>query len=99
MSSRQIGERLGIGDDRVRQVAREHGIGIRADAVLGRARRLDSNRIARETVHALEGLAMGVELADPAGLDPAEAAAWAASMTRSIRVLSKFLRQVKETIR
>jgi hypothetical protein len=99
MSSRQIGERLGVGDDRVRQVARAHGIGIRADAVLGRTRRLDSNRIVRETVHALEGLAMGVELADPAGLDPAEADGWAASMTRSIRVLSKFARQVKETIR
>jgi hypothetical protein len=100
MSSRQIGERLGVGDDRVRQVAREHGVTIRADAVLGRARRLDPNRIVRETVHALEGLAMGVELADPAGLDPAEAAAWAASMTRSIRALSKFARQMKEvTIR
>ncbi len=99
MSSRQIGERLGIGDDRVRQVAREHGIDIRADAVLGRTRRLDSNRIVRETVHALEGLAMGVELADPAGLDPAQAAEWAASITRSIRVLSKFVRQMKETIR
>ena len=72
---------------------------IRADAVLGRARRLDSNRIVRETAHALEGLVMGVELADPAGLDPAEAAEWAASMTRSIRVLSKFVRQMKEAIR
>ena len=99
MSSGQIGERLGIGDDRVRQVAREHGIGIRADAVLGRARRLDSNRIVRETAHALEGLVMGVELADPAGLDTAEAAEWAASMTRSIRLLSKFVRQIKEAIR
>ena len=99
MSSGQIGERLGIGDDQVRQIARQHEIDIRADAVLGRARRLDSNRIVRETVHALEGLAMGVELADPAGLDPAEAAEWAASMAHSIRLLSKFLRQVKEAIR
>jgi hypothetical protein len=96
MSSRQIGERLGISADRVRQVAREHEIDIRADAVLGRARRPEAGRIVRETVHALEGLAMGVQLADPAGLDPAEAARWAASMTRSIRVLSKFLRQMKE---
>jgi len=98
MSSQQIGDRLGISDDRVRQVARGRGIDIRADAVLGRTRRLDPNRIVRETVHALEGLAMGVELADPAGLDPAEAAEWAASMTRSIRTLSKFIRQMKETI-
>jgi hypothetical protein len=99
MSSAQIGERLGIGADRVRQVAREHGIDIRADAVLGRTRRLDSNRIVREAVHALEGLAMSIELADPAGLDSAEAGEWAASMTRSIRALSKFARQIKESIR
>jgi hypothetical protein len=99
MSSRQISERLGIGDDRVRQLAREHSIGIRADAVLGRTRRPDSARIVRETAHALEGLALGVEFADPAGLDPAEAAAWAASMTRSIRTLSKFARQLKEQTR
>jgi DNA-binding CsgD family transcriptional regulator len=98
MSSRQIGERLGIGGDRVRQLAREHGISIRADAVLGRTRRPDSTRIVRETVHALEGLAMGVALADPAGLDPDEAAGWAASMDRSIRQLSKFVRQMKERI-
>jgi hypothetical protein len=99
MSSQQIAERLGIGEDRVRQVAREHSIDIRADAVLGRTRRPDSARIVREAVHALEGLAMSVALADPAGLDSAEATEWAASMTRSIRALSRFARQVKESIR
>ncbi len=83
----------------MRQVAREHGIGIQADAVLGRTRRPDSSRIVRETAHALEGLVMGVELADPAGLDPAEATEWAASMTRSIRALSKFARQIRESTR
>jgi hypothetical protein len=99
MSSQQIGDRLGIGGDRVRQAAREHGIEIRADAVLGRTKRPDSGRIVLEMVHALEGLAMTAELADPAGLDSEQAAEWAASMTRSIRALSKFLRQVKESIR
>ncbi|HEV8275674.1 MAG TPA: hypothetical protein VGQ26_08255 [Streptosporangiaceae bacterium] len=99
MSSAQIGEQLGIGEDRVRQFAREHGIDIRADAVLGRTRRPDSSRIVRETVHALEGLALGVGLADPAALDPAEAAAWAASITRSIRALGTFARQLKGQIR
>jgi hypothetical protein len=99
MSSWQIGERLGIDDDRVRQIAREHAIDIRADAVLGRTRRPDSNRIVRETAHALEGMAMGVALADPAALDPTEGAEWATSMTRSIRQLSTFVRQIKETVR
>ena len=99
LSSAQIAERLGVGGDRVRQIAREHHITIRADAVLGRTRRLDSNRIVREAVHALEGLAMSVGLADPAGLDPDQAAAWAASMTRSLRALRKFARQIKESTR
>jgi hypothetical protein len=99
MSSRQIGQRLGIAAERVRQAAREHRIDIRADAVLGRTWRHDSNRIVRQTVHALEGLTMAVELADPVGLDPGEATEWPASMSRSIRLLSKFLRQVKETLR
>jgi hypothetical protein len=95
MSSRQIGERLGIGADRVRQVAREHGIDIRADAVLGRTRRLDSNRIVRETVHALEGLAMAVELADPGEINPGETPEWVASVARSLRLLRKFFRQIE----
>jgi hypothetical protein len=99
MSSAQIGDRLGVSGGRVRQVAREHGISIRADAVLGRTRRPDPNRIVREMAHALEGLAMSAELADPAGFDPSQAAEWAASMARSLRVLNKFLRQVKESLR
>jgi hypothetical protein len=99
MSSAQIGERLGIAEDWVCRLAREHRIGIRADAVLGRTRRPDSARIVRETAHALEGLVLGIKLADPAGLDPAEAAGWAASITRSIRALSTFARQLKEQTR
>jgi hypothetical protein len=96
MSSHQIAARLGISSQRVRKIAREHDIEIRADAVTGRARRPDSTRIVRETAHALEGLAMGVQLADPAGLDPAQTAEWAASLARSIRVLARFARQLKE---
>jgi hypothetical protein len=96
MSSDQIAARLGIGDARVREIAHEHGIEIRADVVTGRPRRHDPNRIVRQTAHALEGLAMSVQLADPAGLDPGQASEWAASLSRSIRVLSKFARQLKE---
>jgi hypothetical protein len=96
MSSPQIAARLGIGDQQVRQIAREHGITIAADVVTGRTRRHDPDRIVRQTAHALEGLAIGVQLADPAGLDPGQAGEWAASLSRSLRVLAKFARQVKE---
>jgi hypothetical protein len=99
MSSRQIASLLGIGGHQVRDIAREHGIAIQADAVVGRTRTPDANRIVRETAHALEGLAMSVQLADPADLDPAEAAEWAASLARSIRALSQFLAQMRKAIR
>ena len=36
------------------------------------------------------------QLADPAGLDPGQAGEWASSLSRSLRVLAKFARQVKE---
>jgi hypothetical protein len=99
MTSRQIAERLGIKDARVRAIARQHQITIRADQVVGRARRLDSTRIAREAVHALEGLAMSVPLADLAQIDPALVPEWTASLARSLRVLGRFARQLKEVPR
>jgi hypothetical protein len=96
MSSPQIAGRLGISDQQVRQIARAHGITIAADLVTGRIRRHDPDRIVRETVHALEGLAMSVQLADPAGLDPGQTGEWVASLSRSLRVLARFARQLKK---
>jgi hypothetical protein len=95
MTSRQIAARLGVSDQRVRQIARAHQITIRADAVAGR-RRLDSTRIAREAVHALEGLAMSVQLADLTEIDPAQVPEWTTSLARSLRTLGRFARQLKE---
>lgn len=96
MSPEQIGDRLGLAAAQVRQIAARHGITIPADALPGTRRQFDANRITRQTVHALEGLAMGVELADIAAIDPAEAGAWAASMDRSLRVLRRFARQIRQ---
>jgi hypothetical protein len=98
MSSRQIAGLLGIDAHQVRDITREHGMDIPADAVVGRTRRPDANRIVRQTTHALEGLAMSVALADPADLDPEQAAEWAASLGRSIRVLTRFLAQMRKAI-
>jgi hypothetical protein len=98
MTSRQIAGRLGVDARQVRGIAREHGIVIPADVVVGRTRRPDANRIVRHTTHALEGLAMSVALADPADLDPAQVAEWAASQARSIRVLTRFLAQMRKAV-
>jgi hypothetical protein len=95
-SSRQMADLLGKRDNAVRQIAREHSIGIPADKVVGRTRHLDSNRIVRETVHALEGLAMGADLVTPAELDTAQIPAWTASLTDSIRVVNRLVKTMKE---
>lgn len=95
-TSRQIAGLLGIRDDAVRRLAREHGISIRADDAVGRTRRLDSNRIVRETANAMEALATGAGLVSPAELDKAQIPGWASSMTASLRELSQLVKAMKE---
>lgn len=98
-SSRQISARIGTLTQTVRDIAREIGVEIHADIVTRRARRHDSNRIVRETVHALEGLALGVQLVDPDELDARELAAWTGSLTTSTRALNRLIKQMKELTR
>jgi len=98
-SSSQIAQELGMHLGSVQHVVRKYGIDVLADRALGKSRRrIDPNRVVRETVHALEGLAMGVGLIidDLNELDPAEVANWATSLTESIRTLNRFVRQIKE---
>jgi hypothetical protein len=96
-SSRQMSELLGMRDDGVRKIARETGVTITADAVIAGTRTHDSNRIVGEAVHALEGLAMSVQLVNPDDLDPAQIGDWLTSLTSSIRVLNRLIKTMKET--
>jgi len=98
-SSRQIAQRLGVSDDLVRRTAREQGFEIAADAVLGRDRRIDSNRVVSETVGAMEGIASGLQLVSPEDLDVAQASEWVASLTESTRAVNRLIRQLRELTR
>jgi len=89
-------EKVGVAEERIREIARAYNIEIPADKVMGKTRRHDSNRIARETVNALEGLAMGADLIDYADIDQGEAAHWATSLDESLKVLNRFRKQIKE---
>jgi hypothetical protein len=95
-TSRQIAGLLGIRDDMVRRIARQRGISIRADDAVGRTRRLDSNRIVRETANALDALATGAGLVSPAELDKMQIPGWASSMTASLRELTQLVTAMKE---
>jgi len=95
-SSRQMSGRVGVSEETVRLIARDFGLTIHADKTMGKTRRHDSNRIAQETVNALEGLAMGVDLIAYDGLDRETAAHWATSLDASMRTLNRFRKQIKE---
>ena len=100
-SSEQIGARLGILDGTVRRIARADGISIPADEALGARTRkkIDSNRIVRETVAMLEGLDMGLQLVNYDDLDPAEIESWVTSLGDSIRVLTGMKKQLTQRMK
>jgi hypothetical protein len=96
-TSGQIAEILGYsGADGVRQIARDQGIAIPADAVMGRSRKsIDSNRVVRETVTAIEDLVSGLDLATVDELDASQIGHWADSLNASIRTLNRLIKQMK----
>ena len=97
-SSRQIASEVGMSEEGLRSGARREGIAFPADKAIGRTRRLDTNRVIREAAIQLEGVVMGLELINPADIDPEEAQAWVDSLTRSIKALSKARNTIKESI-
>ena len=97
-STPQIARDVGMSEGGVKHGAKMRGIDIRADRVVGRTRRLDSNRIIRESVDALENIVNGLTLVNYDDIDLEEAQTWADSLTKSISALSKANRQIKESL-
>ena len=95
-ASAQIARELGVGESGIRQGARDRGIDIRADRVLGRIHRLDSNRIIRESASALENIISGLALINPDDIDPEEAQQWTDSLTASRDALSKAIHKIQK---
>jgi ParB-like chromosome segregation protein Spo0J len=95
-STRQIAATMGLHEGTVKNICRDFDIDVSADKIFAKTRRLDSNRIATNTVTALEGLVTSVDLIDYNTLDRAEAQHWATSLTDSLRALDKFAKQIKE---
>lgn len=98
-STRQIAPMVGIGERAVYDIQRDHQIEIPADRYVKRTRRIDTNRIISEAVSALEGIAMTLDLVNPADIDQEQARTWLNSLTESLQALSKAKRQIKESMR
>ena len=98
-TSRQIAEAIDVAPGSFTEFKKRHGVTVPADAVVGKTRHHDANRMVTETVHTLEGVAMTVGLVgDPtdAGLDAQLIEGWVTSLRSSLTVLTQFSKQLKE---
>lgn len=91
----QIAAALGVGREYVFRLANENGITL-PDHITGKSRKIDSNRMVRETVTAVEGAAFGLNLIELDQLDPAEIEGWVISLSDSLKSLNSFNRKLKE---
>lgn len=89
-ASDQIAEAIGLGPERVRELANKAGIRL-ADVVTGHRPKLNIHRVIEETVSTLEGLALGLRTIDGARLDceAEEARQWVNSIDASLRVIGR----------
>lgn len=95
MTSPQIAARIGIGANHVRRMARAANVEIPADAVLTRSIRPTSERIVRETAQVLDGLAVGIAMADASSLSIELIQEVKASYGASLRTLNSFMRKMR----
>lgn len=95
LTTRQIAKSLELSETRVRTICSEQGIDIPADAVVGKTRRIDSNRIVEETVIGLDGSVMALGMVEVADLDAAQIDGWVTSLGESLKVLTRFRNQLR----
>lgn len=90
----QIAKALGIGVEQVRQLMHDAGIRIRMQKA-GRA--IDSNRIVRESVATLSGIAQGLSLVRHLGIDATEAQELRSELVsamKAVRALDAILKEL-----
>lgn len=97
-TSHQISSEIGLGAARVRGIARDHDITIRADEVRGkRSRQINHDRVLDNVTESLEVAAIALRDIDPDQLDKEEAVERLDSLTTSIKALAKAMQKIKES--
>lgn len=91
-----IAERLGIGESAVKKIAKDMGLVVTADTVMGRIHRRthDPARAVEAAVADLDALVWSLDRVDPAGLDPSQAAEWAAQLRQYARSIERASRRI-----
>lgn len=100
-TSRQIAHQLNITAERVRELARRHGVEIPADRVMGKTKQIDPERVVRETVYSLEGLRQGLNLVsaeDMDGFTSEQVREWLSSLNESLRCLRHLVKELNQRV-
>lgn len=102
LTASQIAAEVGLTEPTVRTYAKEAGITIHADKVMGKSRRLDPNRVLQATVERVaydirsDSALAAIDLAD---LDPGRLEGWISSLADSITSLTTLKKRLKELTR
>lgn len=95
-SSGQLADEYDVNVQSFRRSAARRGITFPADQIIGRHRRIDSNRVVGQIVLGVYGEMQGLNLIDFDALDPARLNEWATSLSDSLRLLNRLNKQLKE---
>lgn len=96
-TSRQISDQLGFASaGSGANFLRRHGIDVPADAIVGKKRRLDSNRIVAAAVEAVDGIGDLFDSIDYAELDTSQFDYWVRSLSGAIKSLTTLRNNIKK---
>lgn len=98
-TSQQIAADLEVGPAYLRERAKQLGVEIPADQIVGKRRALDHNRVVDATVASVEAAAFGLDIIDFEAIDVTRVPGWIDSLSNSLRSLNRLHKQLKETIR
>ena len=98
-SSRQMPSKVGITEQAIKDICRDFEIDVPADRVIGKSRRVNSNRVLSGVTESLSAAAYSLQQIEPLDLDQEQAQEWVDSLTESLSAIRKALNPIKESLR
>jgi hypothetical protein len=94
--SAQIAKSVGMSEQGLRKGAREKGIEIRADKLLGNSRRIDPLYVIEQIVLSLEVSQSSLDVVTFEDVTPQQASEWLERLTEPLRAIRKMQTELKE---
>jgi ParB-like chromosome segregation protein Spo0J len=95
-STPQIAANLNITEGGVKEIARKEGIVIHADSIVGKTRRIDADRVVRQSVIQLEGLVSDLSDVSIGDLDADQLPVWTAALKGAHKSIGAFIRRLEQ---